>query len=471
MKKFICFILVSIMLFASLSITASAADTPKSAYRVDWSALGYNAYWYNEKKDDISKYFTVSATQNSIVLNAKGKSERRAYVAKTRFEITADTKYEYVFQAKNNRDYGYCGVVFAFADGLPYFVYGSFNNVSDEPNDGKCDIRVNKGLNQHDTNPCGAGFTRSFVTVDTDSENYGTFKVAFDGLNVTVYALTDAEKGTYEPVGNAITLPSGAKIALGVYNRESSGTSDQRTISVKNAVLYAMNDAAAEKLGSMSDGSFELLSYVADIEKKYSEVDFDKESYSALANALDAAKKLVNSGTYIAAQISSARSDIDSAVVLLQYAEPDFTALEELVTKAEALNESDCDADAYKALMDSVDAAKALIEKTDARQSEVNAALTDLTAKYEAAVPAENENENGNAPEGSESTPTETQDSCLETLPYTDIATDTGIVPQLPATDEIPEKSGCKSVALGSSILCVAALLGVSAFIVKKKED
>ena len=121
--------------------------------------------------------------------------------------------------------------------------------------------------------------------------------------------------------------------------------------------------------------------------------------------------------------------------------------------------------------MDSVDAAKALIEKTDARQSEVNAALTDLTAKYEAAVPAENENENGNAPEGSESTPTETQDSCLETLPDTDIATDTGIVPQLPATDEIPEKGGCKSVALGSSILCVAALLGVSAFIVKKKED
>ena len=208
---------------------------------------------------------------------------------------------------------------------------------------------------------------------------------------------------------------------------------------------------------------------IKDIEKKYSEVDFDKESYSALANALDAAKKLVNSGTYTAAQISSARSDIDSAVALLQYAEPDFTALEELVTKAEALNESDCDADAYKALMDSVDAAKALIEKTDARQSEVNAALTDLTAKYEAAVPAENENEN--APEGSESTPTETQDSCLETLPDTDIATDADIVPQLPATDEIPEKSGCKSVALGSSILCVAALLGVSAFIVKKKED
>lgn len=100
MKKFICFILVSILLFAALSITASAADTPKSAYRVDWSALSYNAYWYNEKNDDISKYFTVSTTQNSIVLKAKGKSERRAYVAKTRFEITADTKYEYVFQAK-----------------------------------------------------------------------------------------------------------------------------------------------------------------------------------------------------------------------------------------------------------------------------------------------------------------------------------------------------------------------------------
>ena len=449
------------MLFAVFSICASAAESPKSAYRVDWSALSYNAYWYNEKKDDISKHYTVTATQNSITSNAKSGNERRTYVAKTRFEITDDTKYEYVFQAKNNRDYGYCGVVFAFAGGLPYFIYGAFNNVSDEPNDGKCDIRVNKGLNQHATNACGTGFTRSYVTVDTDSENYGTFKVVFNGFTVNIYALTDATNETYEAVGNAITLPSGAQVALGVYSREGSGTSE-RTLTLRNAVLYAMNDAAAAKLASMSDGSIELLDYIAMIEKQYPADDFDGESYSALASAIDAAKKLVNDGTYTATQISAARAEIDSALVLLEYLEPDFTALEELIAKAEALNENDCDAEAYGVLMTSVDAAKALIEKEEVRQSEINAMEADLRAKYEAAAPKGSESDTENAPAESEST-------ALETLPETNV--DTGVVPQPPATDAVSAKGGCKSLVLGTSILAVAALIGVTALTVKKKED
>ena len=222
-----------------------------------------------------------------------------------------------------------------------------------------------------------------------------------------------------------------------------------------------MNDAAAAKLASMSDGSIELLDYIATIEKQYPAEDFDEETYSALVSAIDAAKKLVNDGTYTATQISAARSAIDSALVLLEYLEPDFTALEELIAKAEALNENDCDADAYSALMTSVDAAKALIEKEEVRQSEINAMEADLRAKYEAAAPEGGESDTENAPAESEST-------VLETPPATNV--DTGAVPQAPATDAVPEKGGCKSLVLGTSILAVAALLGVTAVTVKKKE-
>lgn len=451
MKRFISLAIAVIMIFALIPITISAADTPKSAYRIDWSELSYNTYWYNQNENDIGSHFTVSKTSNSISFTGKKGNERRSYVATNKVTLSSTTKYEYVFQAKNNRDYGYCGVVFAWAGGVPYFMYGSFNNVSDDPNDGMSDIRVQKGLNQHDSKNCSTGYTRSYRTVELDSDGYGTFKVVFDGYKAIFYGLTDIDKGTYELIGNAITLPSDAKIAFGAFNRENDG-SKERTVTIRNAVLYAMNDEAANNISALSDGSYELLAYIAQVEKDFPRENYDLETYTELVGALHDAKTLIEKGRFSASQIASARDAIDSAIDLLEYKSADCSKLEEIIEKAEALNADECNAVAYKMLMAIVDEAKLFLEDDDLKQSDVDDMAARVLERYREIVPEEEETEEE----------TEESEEIIEETENNDETSD--------STDMVIDK-GCKATTLGSAAACILALAGGSVLVFKKKED
>ena len=379
MKKIISLFIACVLVVAAFSFTASAEEA-KISYAVDWSSMSYKGYWYDELKTD--SQYKLTATKSSLSTSPlKGTdTERRAFVANKTFAITSNTKYEYVFQAKNDTNYKYGGVVFAFGGGIAYFVYGSFNNVADAPNDGNCDIRVQKGLDYQEGKSCNTGFTRSYIKAALDSDGYGTFKIVLNGYTASVYVLTDASAGTYTMVGNSITLPSDAKIAFGAYYR-GVDTNGPRTLVVRNAVLTAVNEAAAEKI---VPGAYDFIDYVSRVEKDYLEADYTKETFTAFADALKAAKELIKNGDFDATKISSAKSAIDSAVILLELKDTDFTALKALADEAALINEADCDPDAFAAMKTSLEKAQALLEAGATTQSEVDAMLAELEAKLDA---------------------------------------------------------------------------------------
>lgn len=462
MKKIISVFLAIVMIVAMLSITASAAsERPKAAYRVNWKEFSYTSDWYNEKKNDMSSNFTVTKGENSITSVAKSGCERRAYYSKTMYDISENTKYEYVFQAKNNRDYGYCGVIFAYANKLAYFMYGSFNNVSDDPNDGKCDIRVVKGLNQHDSKNCSTGFTRSYVTADVDSEGFGTFKVVINGFNATFFVLTNASNGTYTQAGNSITLPDDAKLTVGLFNREGSGSS-QRTVTIRNAVVYAMNDAAAANIASVSDGSYEFLSYIDEMMAKHPKVNYTSSSYADFIDVIEKAEDAINSGNISTSILEGFKADLESAIASLELKEADVSLLEEAIEKAEAIQEDRYTLTTYKMLLNAIEVANEVLGNPEATQFDVDEAIKLIEARITALIPYE-----GMPPIEEE---TEESTEATEEPATEEIVIDTGVATETTFDDLVASADiGCKS-SVAVSALAAVAIIG-TAFALKKKED
>ena len=64
MKKIICLTLTAVMILAMLSITAMAAEEHIVSYKVNWSELSYDAYGYDQPKDDMDTYYSVTKDEN-----------------------------------------------------------------------------------------------------------------------------------------------------------------------------------------------------------------------------------------------------------------------------------------------------------------------------------------------------------------------------------------------------------------------
>ena len=413
MKKIICLALTVVMVFAMLSITASAADTAKVTYKVNWSTLYYEGCTF-ETKYDIEDYFNITKEENLLSFSSKGDGKIRAYVALERFAVSADTKYEYVFQAKNNVDGGYSGAVFAYAEGLPYFVYGGFNNTVD----GKSEIDIRRGTHQEANATTDTNFTKTSVILDR-SEGYATFKVVYNGYSVTLYALVNSN---YTQVGNTITLPSNAYVAIGGYNRESDSNME-RTVSIRNAVVYGMNDAAAQNMSSVVDPADALLAYIAEVEGEYNRDDYTTESYVGLLDAITAAKELVEGGSYDEYDIDDAIAVIEEAVYMLVPAE----------NSGDGSNEG---------------------EGENAGENEGENAGENA---------GENTGENAGENAGNETQdPAQTEGTPIDTGVGAPAGTDDVVVVQ---------KGGCGSAILASSALTVVALVGAAVVVSKKKED
>ena len=239
--------------------TTPPVTPPKPNYvNINWKSL-YNAglmraQWWNDiskAQNNYTSLFTVTATDTALNSAPKGEADNRSYFSTKMYNITSSTKYEYTFEAKNDRAGGYVGVIFAYdVNGkLPYFAYGEFDNRSDK---GDCiHIRYRKGHFDAESYACAVNSNEVTAVVKQTADGYGQYKVIYEGLNVKFCYLNAS--GTYDQLGSTITLPAGSKVCMGVYSRDGSTAANQRrTVSLRNCVLTAKNDATVDCLAGQN---------------------------------------------------------------------------------------------------------------------------------------------------------------------------------------------------------------------------
>ena len=239
--------------------TTTPVTPPKPNYvNINWKSL-YNAglmrsQWWNDigkAQNNYTSLFTVTATDTALNSAPKGEADNRSYFSTKMYNITSSTRYEYTFEAKNDRAGGYVGVIFAYdVNGkLPYFAYGEFDNRSDK---GSCiHIRYRKGHFDAESYACAVNTNEVTAVVKQTTDGYGQYKVIYEGFNVKFCYLNTS--GAYVQIGSTITLPAGSKVCMGVYSRDGSTAANaRRTVSLRNCVLTAKNDATVDCLAGQN---------------------------------------------------------------------------------------------------------------------------------------------------------------------------------------------------------------------------
>ena len=462
MKRFLSLIIVAAFLFSMFSFNAFAEENEETkklaCYRIDWASQSYVSYDYSTKKNNSTNYelyYTVDKTARHI--NSTGTTDyvgsgsgtnTRAQFSQQTFTINDSTHYEYLFKAKNNTNGEYAGIVFAFAEGLPYIAYGAFNNTGVSPNTGASDIILTKGVHESSSLSYKTGHNRSYLKLDLDSEGYGHYKIVYNGYDVSIYGLTDSEKGVYNKMGNSIKLPSDAKVALGVYARVKNGGGVNRTVNLSDCLLYAMNEKSQQMIGFNDDGTARLCNLIKEAKTNYNSADNTAATYRELMREVEAAEELLESWSFTSFQISQAEKNLEDALDQMEVSKADFTKLKAAISAFEALIAKEYTEISYKMVVQAVDEARELLTKDSARQSRVDYAAERILDRMEMLVPSGYK------------------------APSVD-GSDTGIGGSESSsdTDEQSVEKGCKSVVVGASAFAIAGLIGLSALIVKKKED
>ena len=468
MKKIISVLLVVALLAVGVIAALPASAAAVKTYNVDWASLDYNTYagsgGVGENRGDGSEYesmFNVEKTATSIKSTRVSGSAEAFYVSTTTFALTSTTQYEYTFKVKNNNATLYAGVPYAIEGDTVYMIYGSFNNTSDDYNGTKSELRFCKG--SFDWEYPGTD-NQVFPALTLDGSGFSTLTVKYDGLSVSFYA------GSTK-LGQTITLPTGSKLAMGVYSRDADGGKD-RTLTVKDAVVSAMNNDAAAYLNVETNGIGALKTLVNACKTDYAnEADYTAASYGAYKTALTAAEAVITKGaTATKTEVSSAKTALETAILGLEAATLDFTALDEAIAKAEALKAVEYTEISFKMVTDAVADAKALKEKADAKQSDVVAMVETINGRIESLVPS-----------GEIAPPDEDADGDADAdAPATDApaadgsATDAPIVPAESGSATAPtpaaKKGGCGgAVATTAVVVGLVATLG-TALVVKKKD-
>ena len=231
-------------------IPEEPAEKPEFAINsVDFTALDYIIRDWKSKEavsaEDYNKLFTNTITADTFASkSAAGNTDNdkddnaKAFYAKLA-TITENSYYELTFKAKNNRDGGYSGfVIAADAENHPWFVYGGISNHGDDDQN-KSDLRARYRYHNNDGS-IGSQLSSAKVqlALDLDAAGFASYKVVYEGLTATVYALVGGE-WTQVVFGDmeAFTLTEGSSVAIGVYNRH--GLDRQRTTTVTAATLIA----------------------------------------------------------------------------------------------------------------------------------------------------------------------------------------------------------------------------------------
>ena len=223
--------------------------TPSKPNYVDinWKSL-YDAglmrsQWLNDIgqfQNNYTSIFNVTATEKSLTSAPKSVGDERLYFSTKMYNITSDTRYEYTFEAKNDRAGGYAGVIFAYdINGkFPYLAYGEFDNRS---NVGNCiHICYRRGHYDAEHYDCVVNSDVVTAVVKETDDGYGQYKVIYEGLNVKFCYLNTS--GEYVQLGSTITLPAGSKVCVGVFSLPGSIAANENcTVSLRNCVLTAKN--------------------------------------------------------------------------------------------------------------------------------------------------------------------------------------------------------------------------------------
>ena len=461
MKRILSLIIVVTMFIGVFSFSAFAEENEEAkklaCFRINWATQSYVTYDYSTKKNtptNYELYYTVDKTARHIYTTGTVDYDRkgggRAYFSLQTFAINDSTHYEYVFKAKNNIEKEYAGIVFAFGGGLAYIMYGSFNNTAAEPNTGVSSIKLTKGLHASSSQDCSTGYDERFLKVALDNEGFGHYKIVYKGYNVSVYALTDIEKGVYTQIGSSIKLPSDAQVALGVYARTENNGDPNHTVNLSDCLLYAMNEQAQQVIGFNDDGSSRLSELIIEAKTNYSEADNTAATYRELQRAIEAAENLLNTWSFTSYQLSEVEKNLEDALDQMEVNEADLTKLKAAIASFDALIAKEYTEISYKMVEQVVAEARELLTNKSARQSRVDYAAERILDRIAMLVPSGYKAPNSEV-DGSESSSDESG-----------FSTETG---------EESFERGCKSVVAGASVFAVAALIGVSAFTVKKKED
>ena len=359
----------------------------KNTYNVNWKYFFENnmmrSQWWWDNSDSQNNFldlYTVKATETYLGADPIGDADNRSYYSTMMIDITENTYYEYTFEAKNDRAGGYAGILFAYdTNDFPYFVYGQFDNSSD--NGTSADFRYRKGHQDRNTDGHSSNISsdRHYPVLDLTAEGYGQFKYVYDGFNFSFYAMTEGELKLIW----SYTLPAGSKIAYGVYNRGGKMDADpekdeRRTMSLQNAAIVAYNEAAAEILVDIASATA-----INVAEAKLADT-YTPATEKAVSDAM-AAVKAINAETP-AADVDAAIATLQTAILGLKKA--DKTALVTAIEAANAAIEGKTAADFeeryYTPFAAALETAIAKNDDVNSTQEEVDAALAELvkTQKY-----------------------------------------------------------------------------------------
>lgn len=406
-------------------------------FSVNWARLfeanRLRSQWWNDNGEGQNNYasslYNVTVTDSLLSSSPKKDGDNKTYYSRTMFALSADTYYEYTFEAKNNRPTGYAGIMFAYdtVGTNTYFIYGEFDNSSD--NGRTADFRFRRGHHDYENRDPSSHFLegnpRYYPTLTLTEDGFGQFKFIYDGLNFSFHYLN--ADGEYEQIGDVITLPEGAAIAPGVYSRGGNAAS-QRTTAIRNVVISAFDAedalliAKAEANGllptakNVVEPTAALTAAIAAVEAALAAAEPDAAAIVAAAGAmydaynanlvLAAGQEKLEFGKYTPETMAVLQTAVDALAAELAKTTADASvlangkvavnaAIAALVTKVdlnakiaeiEALNlvAAEWTTTTWPTFKAAFDAAKAVSESTTATQADVNAALKALNDAYAA---------------------------------------------------------------------------------------
>ena len=446
----------------------------QARYNVNWKYVYdkglMKAQWWNEVwQNDFEDHFTVNASENILNVVAKKKDETdttfgdtRAYYSTNMYTITATTYYELTFKVRRDSELStYAGVVFAYdttsvADNqLAYLFYGGLNNLSDDGENSYISIQYG----HQDAADRIAGPVKKLV-VAVDEENYATYKIVYDGYFAFFY-YTDPTTGEFVEMPTLrVKLKETAKVCVGTYTRDNRDANNQRTVTIKDASVVAMN---AEAASYMAVDKTALNAKIAEV-KAMNSAEYTASTWAILAAALEAAEAVATDANALTVMVESALAAMNKAIETL--GKPgDKTALNAKIAEAEALKKDDYKVTAltWNVFTKCIEDAKAVAADPDATQGDIDLALSNLVTKMgelEPKAPA--------APEGGD-TPAETEPSTDKPAETNKPAEETEATEKKTEETEEEKKGGCgSSVAL--SALAIVGVIG-TAIVIKKKED
>ena len=409
MKKLISILVIVAMMLASVlaMIPASAAkvsDTALATFNVNWKNL-YDAdtmetrWVYDPEKSNYEDHYTVTATENSITSVAKDTNADNlhlSYYSRTMFKITENTYYEYDFKAKNFHDNptGYAGVVFAYAkdndayvesgdkgdqtdiEGT-YFLYGAFQNESDDGDKFALDVYFGYYGNKYCVNP--GSIANGVAKEESATDRYVTYKVVYDGYDVTFYYV-DANGDYVQFFADLdLTLPEESAVCFGMYNRGKA-----RYVHIKDAVLTAYNYESAAIINGVDATKGDLAEAIDLALDRIASDKYVADTENALNTAVNDAKVVLNNTEADANAIADAIAAIENVTLTLKATADDKAALQASLTTAATLTEQPDTAtpEEWTAFEDAKAAAQNVHDNAEASKADVENAKSALDDAY-----------------------------------------------------------------------------------------